>query len=59
MTEKEEFLAYLAEMGKIIEKWPDWKKVGLRTPRNPYIPRKDKIIPKTRGYAIFAKNKLV
>ncbi|MER2472905.1 hypothetical protein [Photorhabdus laumondii] len=34
MTEKEEFLAYLAEMSKVVEQWPDWKKVGLRTPRN-------------------------
>ncbi|MCC8458363.1 MULTISPECIES: hypothetical protein [Photorhabdus] len=34
MTEKEEFLAYLAEMSKVVDQWPDWKKVGLRTPRN-------------------------
>ncbi|TDB48168.1 hypothetical protein [Photorhabdus khanii] len=50
MTEKEEFLAYVAEMKKIVEQWPDWKKVGLRTPRNPHMFRRDNIVPNPKDY---------
>ncbi|MFD0707956.1 hypothetical protein [Photorhabdus akhurstii] len=59
MTEREEFLAYLAEMRKVVEQWPDWKKVGLRTPRNPHISRRDNIALKPGGDETFTKNKLV
>ncbi|MCA6221186.1 hypothetical protein [Photorhabdus antumapuensis] len=60
MTEKEEFLAYVAEMKKIVEQWPDWKKVGLRTPRNLLrVSRRDNIVPNPEGYTTDeAKNKL-
>ncbi|MBS9439516.1 hypothetical protein EAE91_20935 [Photorhabdus noenieputensis] len=59
MTEKEEFLAYIAEMRKIVEQWPDWKKVGLRTPRNPYISGRDNIALKPGDHEAVTKNKLV
>ncbi|WP_445495800.1 hypothetical protein [Photorhabdus sp. SF281] len=58
MTNREEFFSYLSEASKIVEQWPEWKKGGLRTTRNQYISRKDHTALKTRGYAIFAKNKL-
>ncbi|MBS9440191.1 hypothetical protein [Photorhabdus heterorhabditis] len=60
MTEKEEFLAYLAETSKIVEQWPDWKKVGLRTPRNLLkVSRRDYIVLNSKDYTIGeAENKL-
>ncbi|MCT8343724.1 MULTISPECIES: hypothetical protein [Photorhabdus] len=55
MTKREEFLAYLNEASKIVEQWPDWKKGGLKSFRNPQTSGEDKSKVYTTDEA---KNKL-